>query len=112
MTEEYMYIFSPPGTNVKYSNHDCGMPGDRELCHKHLVLNKVYTVDVVSVGDSSSRVYLEEIPGVAFNTVMFSPVACKKHLKYRGKRPPKIGCKECWRGYNIQQLHSLDSNYW
>jgi hypothetical protein len=67
-----MNIYSEIGTKVIFDNPNNGYPGDQEQCRNLLLPGEVYTVRCTEVGRSSSNVYLEEYPGVRFNTCMFS----------------------------------------
>ena len=63
------------GCKVKAVNFNCGYPTDKEKSSKYLKKDKVYTVEFISVGAYSSKIYLREFPGIEFNTVHF--VRCK-----------------------------------
>ena len=67
-----MDIDSPPGTKVRFSFPTHGYDHHQELAKEHLKEGEVYTVRDTDVGDSSSKVCFDEIPGVWFNTVLFS----------------------------------------
>lgn len=66
-----MNIYAKRGHKVKYCYPNNGYDYDRELCNKHLTQNSVYTVEFFEVESFSSRIYLQEVPEIAFNTVMF-----------------------------------------
>lgn len=51
-----------------------GTPPDKELVAKHLKLDTVYYVHHTDPGDWTTKVYLMELPGVAFNSVNFKEV--------------------------------------
>ena len=68
----YMDIYSPPGTKVIFAHPDSGTTYDQEKSQKHLTEEIVYTVKKTEVQSFKSDVILEEIPGIKFNTVMFS----------------------------------------
>lgn len=42
--------------------------------NRHLEEGALYTVDYVMINSWSSEVYLKEVPGIGFNTVMFEDV--------------------------------------
>jgi hypothetical protein len=69
-----MDVYSKHGTKVCYANFQCGLDYDQEHARKHLKPDGVYTVNGTSVGTWSSTVRFIEVPGVEFNTVMFTPV--------------------------------------
>lgn len=48
-----------------------GWEGAAERLFKNLELNKVYTLESMSIGQSSGDVFLVEVPGIGFNTVNF-----------------------------------------
>ena len=66
-----MNIFAGKGDLIRYQYEEFGYPHDRELCKQHLTLGEVYTVEKTSVRSDSSRVWLQEIPNIAFNTANF-----------------------------------------
>lgn len=66
-----MNILSRPGTKVVFENPQNGHPEDRELAREYLEVGHTYTVEKMKVDRWHSEVFLEEIPGIAFNTVLF-----------------------------------------
>lgn len=66
-----MDIHSKTGTKVRFAFPDAGYPDDVEKCQQHLKENEVYTIDHTDVGGWRTNVYLQEIPGVPFNSVSF-----------------------------------------
>lgn len=66
-----MDIYSPAGTKIKYSRPNCGYLWDQVLAAQHLVPRRVYTVEMTDVDHSHTTVYLKEVPGVGFNSVLF-----------------------------------------
>lgn len=52
------------GMNSGYEHH-------KETAKKYLVVGKTYTVDHTDVSSWHTDVYLQEIPGIAFNSVHF-----------------------------------------
>lgn len=69
--KERMDIYSPEGTKVIFNHPESGYNHHIETAKKHLEVGKEYTIDHTDVGDWHTGVYLKEIPGVAFNSVMF-----------------------------------------
>ena len=67
-----MNIYSEPGTKVKFSFPENGRDWDQEKTKKHLDVNGIYTVLRTVVHHSTTDVYLEEVYGIAFNSVNFS----------------------------------------
>ena len=82
-----MNIYSDPGTKVIFANPTYGYPHDQENAKQHLTADKVYTVDHTDVFDSSTDVYLVEVPGVAFNSVLFEDAGpvLEKALRLAGE---------------------------
>jgi hypothetical protein len=57
---------------ARFAHPDWGYPADQKLAAEHhLEPGKVYLLSCLVVGRSSSEVYLWDLPGVAFNTVLF-----------------------------------------
>jgi hypothetical protein len=69
-----MNIYANPGAKVTFSHPNNGYEHHQATAAKHLTVGSTYTVENTEVGDSSSVVFLKEIPGVAFNTVLFEDV--------------------------------------
>jgi hypothetical protein len=68
---DMMDICAKPGSKVVFANPDAGYLDDQKRAKKHLTEGAIYTVENVVVDRYSSVVFLTEIPGVAFNTVLF-----------------------------------------
>lgn len=66
-----MNIYAQRGDKVIFSHPNAGGWGDSEKCAKHLELGAEYTVQETEVDPWHTDVYLQEVPGVAFNSVMF-----------------------------------------
>ena len=66
-----MDIYSKLGTKVRFENPDAGYEPDRDLAKKHLSFGGTYTVKHIDIKGFSSRVTLDEFPGIRFNTVLF-----------------------------------------
>lgn len=73
-----MNIRAPKGTPVivLHENGEVqnGMDFDKDKIYAHLNLNALYHVDRTEVGDWTTKIYLEEVPDVAFNSVNFKEV--------------------------------------
>lgn len=69
--DEVMNIYSPWGTLVTFLNKN-GYDYERELAAKVFEPGKIYEVDYIVVGNSSSIVKLVGVAG-EWNTVMFGP---------------------------------------
>lgn len=72
--DDTMNIYSEPGTKIIYSFPENGRDLDQKKAGMYLEVNGVYTVLKTVVRQSSTEVYLEEVYGVAFNSVNFSNV--------------------------------------
>lgn len=72
--EDYMDIYSPPGTKVAFVFPNAGWNGDAAWALKHMELGAIRTVRYIEVHSSSSTLYLEEHPKIGFNTVNFAVV--------------------------------------
>jgi hypothetical protein len=66
-----MALYSPQKTRVVFAYPSAGYRSHQETAAKHLEVGKAYTVESTKVGGWHTDVYLEEFPGVAFNSVMF-----------------------------------------
>lgn len=65
-----MYMDSPAGTVVVYDAKG-GYEEEKKSADTFLRRGNHYVVSRTEVGNSSSRVYLKEHPGIPFNTVLF-----------------------------------------
>lgn len=55
---------------AKFVHPDYGYDRDQERAKELLKINEVYEVDNISMGQSSTSIYLKEVPG-PFNSVHF-----------------------------------------
>jgi len=69
-----MDIYAEPGTKVRFAYPDNGYDFHKKVAAKHLTEGEIYTVKITDVGSFHTDVYLNEVPGVAFNSVMFESV--------------------------------------
>lgn len=67
-----MDIYSRRGSKVIFDRPDKGPASDSETARKHLVVGETYTVAFTHIGDSGTDVYLQEVEGVHFNSLLFS----------------------------------------
>ncbi len=83
MLNKTMNIYSPPGTKIIFAYPNNGWVRDSEFAQKAgLVVNNEYTVEEIEIHQSSSYVYLKEVPRDKFNTSLFADVAeDKKPIK-------------------------------
>ena len=76
--KKLMGIYSKQGTAIKLQmvNGEVfgGYDGDKKMALNYLKPDVVYHVQKIEVGDWDSDVYLEEVPNIPFNTVMFETV--------------------------------------
>lgn len=66
-----MNIYANSGHKVVAKHLDWGYEPDKEQAHKYLEQDAIYTVSYTEVSSWHTDVYLEEIPGVKFNSVHF-----------------------------------------
>lgn len=69
---ETMNIYAAPGSKVVYANTNNGYTTCQNQANKFLTPNEVYTVNYTIISSWSSLVHLVEVPGEAFNTVLFA----------------------------------------
>lgn len=71
-----MNVFALKGHKIKVAERgfEAGYDLDKPQALKLLQEDKIYTVEKTDVSRSSSRVWLQEIPGKVFNTVHFEDV--------------------------------------
>lgn len=74
-----MNIYAENGDKVIFINDTSGYESDQEKAKKYLEKGKVYTVAATDVGGWHTDVYLKEIPGQAFNSVLFEDYT-EKHI--------------------------------
>lgn len=84
-----MNIYALKGHRVILKTINAGSDNEKETVKQHLLLNETYTVDHTIVFGWRTDVYLQEIPGVAFNSVFFIDLVAQsqanneKHPNYR-----------------------------
>lgn len=66
-----MNIYAKRGDKVVCVTFDAGYVGDKETAKKYLNKNSVYTVEKTVPHSFDTEVYLQEFPGVSFNTAFF-----------------------------------------
>lgn len=66
-----MDIHAKNGSKVVFYHPANGYTHHQETAAKHLEVGQEYTVDYTDVGGYHTDVFLIEVPGVAFNSVMF-----------------------------------------
>lgn len=66
-----MNIYSTKGSKIIFKHENYGYSSHQETAKKHLKLGEIYTVNRTDIGGSHTDVYLDEVPNVAFNSVMF-----------------------------------------
>jgi hypothetical protein len=69
-----MNIYAKYGDKVVCETLDAGYEYDREIASKHLVVGSVYTIEETEVHNWHIDVYLQEFPGIRFNSVFFEDV--------------------------------------
>tara|TARA_R110002074_G_scaffold28069_1_gene80997 strand:+ start:168 stop:431 length:264 start_codon:yes stop_codon:yes gene_type:complete len=83
-----MEIYALKGHQIICDDLDVGYDYQKEIANKYLELGKIYTVEKTQVESSSTKVILQEIPGIEFNSTCFEDVEeqseedSKKHPDY------------------------------
>ena len=66
-----MNIYAQKGDKVVVSSLTAGYENEQETVKKHLKLGNTYTVEETKVHSFYTDVFLQEVPGVRFNSVFF-----------------------------------------
>jgi hypothetical protein len=66
-----MDIYAEEGHKIKFTSPNAGYEYDQKQAETHLLVNETYTVERTEVGNFSTDVYLKEVPGLKFNSVLF-----------------------------------------
>ena len=66
-----MNIRAKQGDKVRYCNFNCGRISDLAECDRYLYRGCVYTVERTVVHGFHTEVFLQEVEGIGFNSVMF-----------------------------------------
>lgn len=69
-----MNIYSKHGDKIIFDHPNYGWENDQKIAKDHLVIGEIYTVDRISIDRSQSKVFLIEVDGIPFNTVLFSNI--------------------------------------
>jgi hypothetical protein len=64
-------IYAKHGDKVRFAHPNNGYRQHQEVAARHLTVGATYTVDRMEAEYWHSGVYLVEVPGVLFNTVLF-----------------------------------------
>lgn len=70
MAYDPMELDTPAGAKVRFTGYG-GYEHHQEHAREYLEIGGTYTVKHIDIGDWSSTVKFEEVPGEEFNTVMF-----------------------------------------
>ena len=81
-----MNIYAKNGHRVRCTKISNGVQYDTEIAKRHLLLNEEYTVEETHVYNWLTHVFLQEFPGIAFNSVFFDDVE-EQSLEYTKKNP-------------------------
>jgi len=76
-----MDIYAKPGTEIIFNHPSNGYDHDQEEAKNHLILGSVYTVERTVVHSWHTDVYLKEVPGISFNSVLFDDYEPKEAEK-------------------------------
>lgn len=60
------------GQKIVYYFINNGIESDKKLAKEHLETNKEYTIDKFKVDRFHTRIWLEEINDISFNSVLFT----------------------------------------
>ncbi len=69
-----MNIYAKRGTEVVFAHPDAGYLAHQKQGKKYLIPGQTYIVERTVVSPWHTDVYLEEVPGQSFNSVMFEEV--------------------------------------
>lgn len=61
------------GDRIVYDRPQNGYPKHQETAREHLVVGRTYTIAREDVWPDMTETYLAEVPGIAFNSVLFTP---------------------------------------
>lgn len=85
-----MNIYALKGHKVKCYTLSAGYKFDQERAKKHLVVGSSYTVENTNMENWQTDVYLQEFPGISFNSAFFEDESYQelesepeKHPNYR-----------------------------
>jgi len=67
-----MDIYTRSGQKVVYNLPNNGRVEDKEIAADYLGVNRVYTIKEIILGENISFIKLKEVPGMQFNSVLFS----------------------------------------
>ena len=70
--QEDMRIDTKPGEKVIFARPNAGMDAHIAQAATHLTVGNTYTVTRVEAGSWLTLVYLQEVPDIGFNSVMFN----------------------------------------
>ena len=69
-----MDIYAKEGDKIVFAHPNWGYPHDQKLARDLLVVGKEYTVEKCDVSSFTTSVYLKEVSGFSFNSVLFDDV--------------------------------------
>lgn len=75
-----MNIYAKKGHKVRLTTINAGQKPEQEVVKQHLLLNEVYTIDYTNVSNWATQVYLQEVPGIQFNSVFFTDVVAQSQM--------------------------------
>lgn len=80
---EPMNIYALDGHKIKCHNMNAGYDHEQEKAREHLKIGNQYTVLNTNVGSWRTKVFLKEIPNIAFNSCFFVDVEKQSEEKDR-----------------------------
>ena len=66
-----MNIYAPKGAKVVFNHPTGGRTHEQETAKKYLDVGATYSIERTEVSDFHTRVHLQEVAGVTFNSVYF-----------------------------------------
>ena len=123
-----MNIYAVSGDKVVFAYPDNGSDCDREKALSYLTPNERYTIDRTRVGSFSTKIFLQEVHGVPFNSVMFEDAEITEgkiseelstpHEYYRITRlqalkecdPSHIDAYQVMEGYFLDKFPEIGNN--
>ena len=82
MTLEEFKSLIDHNTVICFNNPNNGQDIDKKQAEQYLQIGAEYTVEHIDVKNWHTDIFLKEIPGIVFNSVMFSNVALESKFKF------------------------------
>lgn len=75
-----MNIYAEPGTKVIFTGEG-GYEVENKQANELLTKGETYTIEHIEVGDWNTEVWLKEVEGYSFNSVLFDDVSMKSEKR-------------------------------